>query len=113
MENDCLRVALGVGGLKSLYDKRLKLEVLKTDKFFGGEVLQFTAPGAGWDDTEIVTTKDFDKTSHLDFPLRSFDQGPIMTTAVREARFPHFRLRQTFRLYSSLDPLETDVDILD
>ena len=113
MENDTLRVVLGAGGLKSLYDKRLKLEVLKTDKFFGGEVLQFTAPGAGWDDVENVTTKDFDKTSRHDFPLKSFDQGPVMTTAVREARFPHFRLRQTFRLYSSLDRMEMDVDILD
>ncbi|MBZ5563542.1 MAG: hypothetical protein LAP13_14120 [Acidobacteriia bacterium] len=113
MENEYLRAVLGVGGLKSLYDKRLKLEVLKTDKFFGGEVLQFTAPGAAWDDTEIVTTQDFDKTSHHDFRVLSFNKGPVITTAVREARFSHFRLRQAFHLYAGLDRAEMDIDILD
>jgi hypothetical protein len=29
---------LGAGGLRRLYDKWLKLEMLKTDKFFGGEI---------------------------------------------------------------------------
>jgi alpha-mannosidase len=90
----------------------LKLEVLKTDKFFGGEVLQFTAPGYAWDDTEVVTTEDFDKTSHHAFRALSFSQGPVMTTAVREAQFKHFRLRQAFHLYRRLDRLETDVEIL-
>ena len=113
MENDFLRVVLGAGGMKSLYDRRLKLEMLKTDKFFGGEVLQFTAPGFGWDDPEIVTTEDFDKTSHHDFRTLSFHQGPVMTTAVREAQFKHFRLRQAFRLYPRLDRVEVDVEILD
>ena len=113
IENDFLRVVLGAGGLKSLYDKRLKAEILKTDKFFGGEVLQFTAPGAGWDDTEIVTTEDFDKTSNHDFRTVSSSQGPIVTTLVREAQFKHFRLRQAFRLYPRLDRMEMDVHVLD
>jgi alpha-mannosidase len=113
LENAHLRAALGAGGLKSLYDKRLKLEVLKTDKFFGGEVLQFTAPGFAWDDKEIVTTQDFDKTSRHDFRVVSFEKGPVSTTVAREAKFAHFRLRQSFRLYAQLDRLETEVDILD
>jgi alpha-mannosidase len=115
MENDSLRVVLGAGGLKSLFDKRLQREMLKTDKFFGGEVLQFTAPGIAWEETEIVavTTEDFDKTSNHNFHLLSFDEGPVMTTAVREAQFMHFKLRQTFRLYASLDRVEMGVDILD
>lgn len=87
--------------------------MLKTDKFFGGEILLFTAPGFGWDDAEIVTTKDFDKTSNHDFSAISFTKGPVITTAVREARFSHFRLRQAFHLYPLLDRVEIDVDILD
>ena len=113
MENDFLRVVLGAGGLKSLFDKRLKAEILKTDKFFGGEVLQFTAPGGAWDDTEIVTTEDFDKTSNHDFRTLSFRQGPVITKAVREAQFKHFRLRQAFLLYPRLDRVEMDVQVLD
>jgi alpha-mannosidase len=115
MENDSLRIVLGAGGLKSLFDKRMQREMLKTDKFFGGEILQFTAPGIAWEETVpvTVTSEDFDKTSNHDFHSRSFDKGPVMTTTVREAQFRHFKLRQTFRLYASLDRVEMDVDILD
>ena len=113
LENNCLRATLGAGGLKSLYDKRLEVEILDTGKFFGGEILEFGAPGQAWEDPEIVTLEGFDKTSNHDFHLRSFEKGPVMTTAVREAQFKHFRLRQTFRMYSSLDRMEMDVDILD
>ncbi len=45
VENQFYRLTFGAGGIKSLYDKRLEWEVLRTDKFEGGEVLQFTAPG--------------------------------------------------------------------
>ncbi len=53
LENDTLRAVIGAGGLASLYDKRRKQEILKTDKFFGGEVLQFTAPGLAWEDHRV------------------------------------------------------------
>jgi alpha-mannosidase len=113
MENDCLRTVLGAGGLKSLYDMRLKTEILKTDKFFGGEVLQFTAPGLAWDGPEVVTMADFDKTSNHEFNVVRSERGPVMSTIVRETRFQHFRLRQSFRLSSQLDRVEMDVEILD
>lgn len=115
MENDSLRVVLGAGGLKSLFDKRMQREMLKTDKFFGGEILQFTAPGIAWEETVpvTVTCEDFDKTSNHDFHFLSFDKGPIVTTAVRTAQFERFKLRQTVRLFASMDRVEIDVDILD
>jgi alpha-mannosidase len=111
LENDSLRAVIGPGGLTSLYDKRLNQEMLKTDKFFGGEVLQFTAPGYGWDDPENVTTEDFDKTSHHDFRAMSSQRGWVFSAASYEAQFAHFRLGQTFRLFPSLDRVEIDVDI--
>jgi alpha-mannosidase len=113
LENDTLRAVIGAGGLASLYDKRLKEEILKTDKFFGGEVLQFTAPGNAWDDIEAVTAKNFEKTSHHEFRAVSSVRGPVFTAATHEAQFKHFRLEQTFRLYPPLDRVEMDVDIRD
>jgi alpha-mannosidase len=112
MENDYLRVVLGDGGIKSLYDKRLKQEMLRTDKIAGGEVLQFTAPGWGWGDKEIVTVDDFDKTSNHPFPVKSFIDGPVSTTAFREATFEHFVLRENFRLYHQLDRMEIDLELV-
>ena len=39
-------MTFGAGGIKSLHDKQLDWEVLRTDKFEGGEVIQLTAPGS-------------------------------------------------------------------
>ncbi len=112
LENDFLRVVMGPGGVKSLYDKALGKEILRADKFYGGEVLQFTAPGLAWEDPEIVAMQDFEKTSDHEFPIRQFVQGPVRTTVVREARFKHFLLRQKTHLYSHLRRLELELELL-
>ena len=112
-ENEFLRVTLGAGGLKSVYDRRSKWEVLRTNKFFGGEVIQLTATGMAWEDVEAVTMADFDKTSNHDFPVTRFVEGPVRTTVVREAQFRLFRLRERFHLYKRLDRLEAEIEVLD
>jgi alpha-mannosidase len=111
-ENRFFKVTFGAGGLKSLYDKRSNWEVLRTDKFDGGEVLQFTAPGYGWDDTEIVTIEDFDKTSNHFFAFTNFSAGPVCTTAGREAQFEHFTLREHFHLYHLLDRIDIELELV-
>lgn len=113
LENDALRAVMGAGGLTSLYDKRLQQEILKTDKFFGGEVLQFTAPGNAWDDTEAVTLEGFEKTSQHEFHRYGQPLGPVFKAVSGVAQFKHFRLQQTFRVYARLDRVEIDVDVHD
>ncbi len=112
VENKFYRLTFGAGGIKSLYDKRSKWEVLRADKFDGGEVIQFTAPGQAWEDPEVVTTKDFDKTSNHTFPFKQFSKTPLRTTAVREAQFKNFTLRESFHLYEQLDRVDIEVEIL-
>jgi alpha-mannosidase len=116
-ENEFFKVTFGAGGIKSLYDKRLKWEVLQTDKFDAGEVLQFTAPGNAFDDSEHpledVGMQDFDQTSHHAFPFKAFTRSPIRTTAVREAAFEHFRLREKFHLYHLLDRIDIELELID
>ncbi len=112
VENKFYRLSFGPGGIKSLYDKRLNWEVLRTDKFDAAEVIQFTAPGQAWEDPEIVTTEDFDKTSNHPFPFKQFSKTALRTTAIREAQFKHFVLRESFHLYDQLDRLDMDIEIL-
>ncbi|MGH9397514.1 MAG: glycosyl hydrolase-related protein [Terriglobia bacterium] len=112
MENQFLRVAFGKGGVKSLFDKKKQWETLRTDKFDGGEVLQFTAPGNAWEDTERVTMKNFDRTANHDFPFKLMQKTPVRATAIREAQFKDFRLRESFHLYDDLDRLDIGIDVL-
>jgi alpha-mannosidase len=69
-----------------------------------------------WDDppanVESVTMEDFDKTSNHDFPFTIFLHGPVRSTAVREAQFKHFQLREHFHFYPRLDRVDIDVEIL-
>jgi alpha-mannosidase len=113
IENKFYRLTFGAGGIKSLYDKRSKWEVLRTDKFEGGEVIQFTAPGQAWEDPEIVTVQDFDKTSNHSFQFKQFSKSALRTTAVREAQFQNFGLRESFHLYEQLDRVDVEVEILE
>ena len=113
IENEFFRVTFGAGGIKSLHDKQLDWEVLRTDKFEGGEVIQLTAPGFAWDDPETVTMQDFDKTSHHAFPFKKLERTAIWTVAVRQAAFQHFTLRQTLHLYERLGRIDMTIELVD
>jgi alpha-mannosidase len=112
MDNRFLRVTFGKGGIGSLYDKRQEWEVLRTGKFDGGEVLQFSAPGNAWEDPERVTMEAFDCTSRHNFPFKAAVRSPIRMSAVRQAQFEHFSLRESFHLYDELDRVDIGLEIL-
>jgi alpha-mannosidase len=112
IENEYSRIEIDVGGLKSFFDKRLCREVLRTEKFFGGEILQFTAPGQAWEDPEIVTMDDFDRTANHPFSIEGPFRGPVRMTAVCTSQFKHFALRQHFSLYHGLDRVEIEIEIV-
>jgi alpha-mannosidase len=112
-ENRFFKVIFGPGGIKSLYDKRLDWEVYKTGKFDAGEVIQLTALGFAWDDPQDISMEDFDQTSRHPYPFKSFARTPVRVTAVREAEFQHFRLRQLIHLYHSLDRVDIELELLD
>ena len=44
--------------------------------------------------------------------MKSFTEGPVSTTAFREATFEHFVLREHFRLYRQLDRAEIDLELV-
>jgi alpha-mannosidase len=111
IENNDLRLTFGRSGIQSLYHKQYQWEVLRTDKFDGGEIVELSAPGNAWEDTENVGTNELDRTAFHDFPFISTRKTPIRTTATREANFQNFTLRQHFHLYSELDRVDIDIEI--
>ena len=49
IETELVKIRFGSGGIASYFDKAKNQEILQTDKFFGGEVIQLTAPGTAWE----------------------------------------------------------------
>ena len=113
VENSFFKMTFGAGGIKSLYDKRRDWEVFKTGKFEAGEVIQLTALGYAWDDPQDISMADFDQTSRHPFPFKSCARTPVRATAVREAEFEHFRLRQLIHLYHALDRVDLELELQD
>jgi alpha-mannosidase len=113
VENDFVRVKFGSGGITSLYDKINKKEVLRTDKFFGGEVIQMTAPDLAWESYAIVNMKDFDKTSFHEFKTIRSVESPIRYIIEKVAKMKYFTLRERFILNKHSRELVVEADILD
>lgn len=112
VENDMIKVRFGSGGIASLYDKINKKEVLRTDKFFGGEVIQMTAPDLAWESYAVVNMKDFDKTSLHDFKTIRAVESPIRYIIEKEAKLKYFTLRERFILNKHSRELVVEADII-
>ena len=112
VENDMIKVKFGTGGIASFYDKISKKEILRTDKFFGGEVIQMTAPDMAWESYAIVNMKDFDKTSLHEFKTIRAVESPIRYIIEKEAKLKYFTLRERFILNKHSRELIIEADIL-
>ncbi len=113
LETDLLKIRFSEGGLASLYDKTRAQELLRTDKFAGGEVLQFTAPGVAWNEYSEVTTADFDRTARHGLKTVRAEESPIRYVVEKEAQFPDFTLRQRYILPKGSRELVIETDLLD
>jgi alpha-mannosidase len=112
LENSFFRLTFGKGGIKQLFDKTRQQELLRADKFQAGEVVQFSAPGVAWEDSQSVGMADFDQTAKHDFRFVSFTKSAIRATAVREARFAHFMLRQSYHAYDELARVDIETELI-
>jgi alpha-mannosidase len=113
-ENKYYRVVLGRGGIESLYDKELKKEFFRTDKFSGGELftLQSVGNGAGeFTEVQQPTMEGFDQ-------LRNYQQQwqCVETGAVRDVFQTVQPLKETqavvrVALYKSVKRIDVEVDL--
>jgi alpha-mannosidase len=113
-ENSYYRVVLGDGGIESLYDKELKKEFFRNDKFSGGELftMQSVGNGAGeFTDVQQPTMEGFDQ-------LRNYRQQwqCVETGAVRDV----FQTVQPLKeaqavvrivLYKTVKRIDVEVDL--
>ncbi|GEM_PF-815543 len=113
IENDLVKVKFGKGGISGLFDKVKKLDVLRTDKFFGGEVIQVEAPTVAWENQEAVNMNDFDKTSLHEFRTIRAVESPVRYIIEKEAKMKYFTLRERFILNKHDRGLIVETDVLD
>jgi alpha-mannosidase len=112
IETELVKIKFGAGGIASYFDKITNQEILQTDKFFGGEVIQFTAPGTAWEKVQPVNMNDFDKTSQHEFKTISTVETPLRYIVEKEAKFSYFTLHERFILNKFSGELIVEADVL-
>jgi alpha-mannosidase len=113
-ENKYYKLMFGDGGIESLYDKELKKEFFRNDKFSGGELfaMQSVGNGAGeFTDVQQPTMEGFDR-------LRNYKQQwqCVETGAVRDVFQTVQPLKETqavlrIVLYKTVKRIDVEVDL--
>ena len=112
IENEFIKAKFGAGGLTSLYDKTGNKELLNTEKFFGGEVIQLTAPDDAWESLATVNMNEFDKTSLHSFRTIKAVESPLQFMIEKEAKMNFFTLREKFILRKHAREMVIEADVL-
>jgi len=91
IETPFYRIELGKGGVKSIFDKELNVELLNTTKLMGGDVFTLKSVGNGageFADVQQPTMDGFDKVSDHSGTWEVVERGAVYTT---------YKLRQPIR----------------
>ncbi|GAP72824.1 alpha-mannosidase [Candidatus Symbiothrix dinenymphae] len=113
-ENAYYKVVLGDGGIKSLYDKELKTEILQTKKFSGAElfVMQSVGNGAGeFTDVQQPTMEGFDKLSNYKQQWQCIETGTVRDVfqTIQPLKETQACLRIVF--YKTVKRIDVEVDL--
>lgn len=114
-ENKFYKIAFGPGGLKSIVDKDLHKELLKTDNLLGGEVFQLESIGNGageFSDVQPVTMNGFEKVSQYAPHWNCIEAGPVRTSWQYSQQTKFATIRQTVSLYAALKQIGFKTEIV-
>jgi alpha-mannosidase len=115
LENKFYKIEFSNGGLQSIYDKQLQVELIDPSKFKAGEVFTMQSIGNGAGEFASVQQPDmsgFDKTGNYQTNWEIKDIGPVFTS---------YRMRQPIRnavvdqeviVYHNLKKIDFKIDIL-
>ena len=114
-ENQFYKIAFVNGGLKSIYDKQLRKELLKPGKLSGGEVFQLESVGNGageFTDVQPTSMNGFEKVGQYNPRWTCSEFGPVRKSweFTQQTRFS--TIHQKISLYENLKQIEFVVDIL-
>jgi alpha-mannosidase len=116
-ENDFYKVELAPGGLKSVFDKELRSEILDTQKFLGFEVftMQSVGNGAGeFGRVQQPTMEGFDKLSSHKTPwaFEPGESGPVKTVFRMSQTLSYGTIRVKISIYNEIKRIDCEVAIL-
>ena len=114
IETDHYTVRLAPGGIRSIYDKDVRKEILQPGKFLGGEVFTLRSIGNGAGEFTRVQQPDmdgFDKGSLHKPAWKVGDSGPLSVSYLASWRRQDCTIEQEIRIYRKLKRIDFKVAI--
>ena len=114
-ESDFYKVELTDGGIKSIYDKELKTELLDVTKFLGGEVFTMKSEGNGageFADIQQPTMEGFDKTGNYKTHWELLENGPVYSSFKFRQKIRNAVIEQKVILYKKLKRIDFKTSLL-
>ncbi len=114
-ENAFYRVALAPGGIRSLFDKQLGKEVLRTEKLLGAEVVMLESVGNGAGEFGSVqqpsAVADFERASSYQRPWAITESGAVYTTYSFTQQLSYALLVQNLIFYHHLKRIDVEISL--
>ncbi len=114
-ENDAYLITFEKGGIAQIYDKQLKRNLLKTNKFKGGEVFTIYSYGNGageFGDIQQPFMQDFDKVSLHNPEWEILTSGNVYTTYRIKQQILYANVEQDVTIYHDLKRVLFETRIL-
>ena len=117
-ENSFYKITLAPGGVKSVFDKELKSEILDTQKFLGFEIITMQSVGSGAGEFGRVqqpTMDGFDKLSahKTQWIFEPTESGPVKTVFRMKQPLPNCTIKEKMIVYNEIKRIDCEVTILD
>ncbi|NOX89063.1 MAG: hypothetical protein GXO77_08555, partial [Calditrichaeota bacterium] len=114
-ENDFYRITFAKGGIEQIYDKTLKRDLFRTDKFKIAELFTMKSEGNGageFAEVQQPTTEGFDRISNYEAFWEKIADGPVYTRFKLEQEMPRLKVRIIVTAFARLKRIDFDVDLL-
>jgi alpha-mannosidase len=109
------KIELAKGGVRSIFDKQLQIELLDPAKFLGGEVFSLQSIGldAGeFTDIQQPTMAGFEKMSQYAPEWNLLERGPVRTVLETAHLWRNCTVRERLTIYTAIKRIDFDVDLL-
>ncbi len=115
IENRFYTITLVPGGITSIFDKELDVEIFNTGKFLAGELFTMRSVGTGageFSEVQQPTMEGFDKLSNYTPQWKILSDDAVSTCARLEQKIPHCLYRQQITVYKNIKRIDFDIEIL-
>ncbi|WP_290790109.1 glycosyl hydrolase-related protein [Flavihumibacter sp. UBA7668] len=114
-ENSFYIVELGSGGIKRLYDKGLKQELINDTKFSGGDILDLGYDGLDAGEFTILTPpnmRDYDKFSNHVVNWKLVQDGELLSVFEATYKMNEVDYIQRIYVYNTIKKIDIEIDLL-